>query len=181
VEAALDSECVGPRVGRRARFRPTAEGSVAAFLHRWPLDGAIFRRTVRRRGGSVLVDTSGSMSLDASGIDDILRVSSGAARVAIYSGMQKQGELRIVARDGRRAGAAHLVPYGRGNVVDEPALGWLAQQEEPRIWISDGRVTGIDDCASSALQERCRALCERARIRRARTVQEAVALLARRS
>ena len=42
-------------------------------------------------------------------------------------------------------------PCGGGNIVDGPALDWLATQAEPRIWISDGAVTGIDDVDHAVL------------------------------
>ncbi|NOT29441.1 MAG: hypothetical protein HOP15_03225 [Planctomycetes bacterium] len=84
-----------------------------------------------------------------------------------------------MARDGRRADAKDLVPYGRGNIIDEPALAWLAQQETPRLWISDGGVTGVGDTASAPLQQRCQEIVRRARIQRVKTVEEAAACLAR--
>lgn len=165
---------------RRGRGRAQQEGSLPRHFHRWAIDRALFQRTARRvRGGTVLVDVSGSMSLDAAGIDAILTASSGAAQIAIYSGTEQSGELRIVARNGRRADAKDLVPFGRGNIVDEPALTWLASQEGPRLWISDGGVTGIGDQTSPALQQRCREIVERAQIQRVRTVNEAARLLAR--
>jgi len=168
-----------PRGGRRGRARAASEGVLPRFPYRWPIDQAIFRRASRVRGGTVLIDTSGSMSLDAAGVDHILSASSGAALIAIYSGKEKVGELRIVARDGRRADARDLVPFGRGNVVDEPALAWLAQQDGPRLWISDGGVTGVGDTPSAALQERCKSLVQRGRIRRVKNIEEAAACLAR--
>ena len=30
-------------------------------------------------------------------------------------------------------------------MVDGPALRWLARQDRPRIWVSDGVVTGVGD------------------------------------
>jgi hypothetical protein len=179
VAAALPHATPNPRGWARGKGRATSEGSFPRYLHRWPLDRAIFRRRAPVRGGTVLIDTSGSMSLDAAGVDSILRASSGAALVAIYSGTDKAGELRIVARDGRRADAKDLVPFGRGNIVDEPALEWLAHQGGPRLWISDGGVTGVGDTTSAALQRRCRSIVERAGIRRVKTVAEAAAFLAR--
>lgn len=179
VVAALVLPSPGPRGGRRGRARASSEGVLPRYLHRWPIDQAIFRRVARARGGTVLIDTSGSMALDAAGVDRILSSSSGAAQVAIYSGKDKQGELRIVARDGRRADAKDLVPYGRGNVVDEPALAWLARQDGPRLWISDGGVTGVGDTPSAAVQQRCRELAQRGQIRRVKTIEEAAACLAR--
>jgi ribosomal protein S13 len=179
VTAPLPHPTGNPRGGRRGKGRAKCEGSYPRLLHRWALDKAIFRHTApRRRGGTVLIDTSGSMSLDAAGVDQILMASPGAARIAIYSGTEKIGELRIVAKDGRRADARDLVPFGRGNIVDEPALEWLARQDGPRVWISDGGVTGIGDTSSAALQKRCQEIVARAGIQRVKTVQEAARLLA---
>jgi hypothetical protein len=164
---------------RRGHGRAKQEGSFPRHFHRWAIDRSIFRHTKRRRpGGTVLVDVSGSMSLDAAGIDAILSASAGAATVALYSGTERAGELRIVAKNGRRADARDLVPFGRGNIVDEPALEWLASQDGPLVWISDGGVTGVGDQTSPALQERCKAIVERAGIQRVRTVREAARLLA---
>ena len=179
VTAPLPYPTPDPRGGRRGRGRATSEGSWPRHLHRWSVDGAIFRRRTSQRGGTVLVDTSGSMSLDAAGVDRILSASAGAARIAIYSGQGKVGELRIVARDGRRADGKDLVPFGRGNIVDEPALEWLARQSGPRLWISDGGVTGVDDKPSAALHRRCQEIVQRAGIRRVKTIADAAAILAR--
>jgi hypothetical protein len=179
VVAPLPHAAPSTRGAGRGRGRAASEGSCPRYLYRWPLDRAIFRRTSRVRGGTVLVDTSGSMSLDAAGVDSILMASSGAALVAIYSGTDKLGELRIVARDGHRADAKDLVPFGRGNIIDEPALAWLARQSGPKLWISDGGVTGVGDATSAALQRRCQEIVQRAGIRRVKTVAEAAAFLAR--
>ncbi len=179
VVAALSHPCPNPRGGRRGRGTAASEGVLPRYLHRWPIDRAIFRRVTRVRGGTVLIDTSGSMSLDAAKVDRILTASSGAALIAIYSGRESHGELRIVARDGRRADAKDLVPFGRGNIVDEPALAWLARQDGPRLWISDGGVTGVGDTTSPAIQSRCKELVRRGRIQRVQTIEEAAACLAR--
>jgi len=180
VVAPLVHATPAPRGGQRGRGRAVSEGSLPRYLHRWPLDRAIFRRAACVRGGAVLIDTSGSMSLDAAGIDQILFASSGAALIAIYSGQDKAGELRIVARDGRRADAKDLVPFARGNIVDEPALAWLARQSGPRLWISDGGVTGIGDTVSALVNARCMEIVAQGRIRRVKTVAEAAGFLARR-
>ena len=180
VVAALPHCSPNPRGSARGKGRATSEGSMPRYLFRWPLDRAIFRRRgANVRGGTVLVDTSGSMSLDAANVDSILMASSGAALVAMYSGSEKAGELRIVAQGGRRADPKDLVPFGRGNIIDEPALEWLARQGAPRLWISDGGVTGVGDTTSAALQRRCKEIVERAGIHRVKTVAEAAAFLAR--
>ena len=135
---------------------------------RWVVDGAIFRRRARRRSGTLLIDSSGSMSLDAAALDALLRATPPGTRVAVYSGSEDRGTLRIVAQGARRAAAEHLRTPGRGNIVDLPALEWLARQPAPRVWVTDGGVTGIGDRPSSELVARCRTLCRRAGIRSVR-------------
>ncbi|MEN8160085.1 MAG: hypothetical protein ABFS41_08445 [Myxococcota bacterium] len=169
---------VSLRPGRAGQaWRAATEGSVVRYLSRWPVDGAVFRRRARRGGGTVLVDTSGSMSLDVADLERLLMATPSGVRVAIYSGRGDEGELRIVADGGRRAVRAHLERFGNGNVVDLPALEWLASQSRPRIHCGDFQVTGCGDRGSAALRERCLAVCRRAGIRRVKTIDEAVAQL----
>lgn len=165
------------RSGSRS-WAPAAEGSVVRWIHRHPIDGRIFRRVVRGRAGTVLVDTSGSMSFSTKDLDRIVAATSAATLVAIYSGTGSKGELRIVAKNGRRAAPAHLDSFARGNVVDEPCLVWLSRQRGPRVWISDGGVTGINDSPSTALRRRCTQIARRASIQRTKNVEDALAALA---
>lgn len=176
-QAPLDVACDPARSGAGRRWRSATEGSVIRSIHRHLIDGAIFRRPVRRCGGTVLVDTSGSMHLGAGDVDRIIRGAPSATLVAIYSGRRNHGELRIVVRDGRRARPDSLKAFGRGNVIDVPALEWLARQPRPRVWISDGGVTGIGDAGSSTIRSRCSEICRRAGIRRAATVEDAARML----
>jgi hypothetical protein len=162
---------------RGLRWRPSVEGVRLGRIHRKYIDGAIFHSRVRGGGGSVLVDTSGSMSFDVDDVDAIVHASRGAALVAIYSGTESEGELRIVARGRRRAAKDDLAPYGSGNIVDLPALEWLAEQPKPRIWVSDGRVTGPGDRGSTELFDRCHGLAARAGILRVADAAEAVKAL----
>ncbi len=175
-EVPLDFVCP-PARGRAIEWRPAVEGSVIRHPGRWLIDRAIFRRAVRRRGGSVLVDTSSSMSLGPPGVERILRGAPGATLVAMYSGSGKEGELRVVAREGRRASAEHLKPYGSSNVIDDRALEWLAGQPAPRVWVSDGRVTGAGDKSSERIRRRCERICRRGAIRRVRTAEAAAMVL----
>jgi hypothetical protein len=156
-------------------WRAATEGSVVRYLARWPVDGAIFRRRARRGGGTLLVDNSGSMSFAVADLDRLLLATPHGMRVALYSGSGEAGELRIVADGGRRAATEHLGRFGSGNVVDLPALEWLARQPHPRLWLSDGAVTGIGDRGSQVLRERCLALCRRAQIRRVAKLDEVIA------
>jgi hypothetical protein len=100
---------------------------------------------------------------------DLQRVTAAAplATVAIYAGRGASGTLSIVAARGRMASSSDIgAMLGRGNVVDGPALRWLAQQPEPRIWISDGQVTGTRDRPSTDLVVDAIRICQQAGIRR---------------
>jgi len=160
-------------------WRAATEGGVVRYLHRWVPDRAIFRRRRRRAGSgrSVLIDASGSMSLRPDDLDALLRATPAGGQVAMYSGRRDRGELRIIARGSRRAATEHLVPYGSGNIVDVPALVWLSRQPMPRIWVSDGGVTGIGDRGDALVSRRVEAICRSASIRRVASLQEAVAWL----
>lgn len=131
--------------------RPAETGDLPKRYERYCVDMAVFTQRKRGRRGTVLVDMSGSMRLSAKQVLEILDAAP-AARVAGYSGGGERGVLRIFAARGRRVADAHVSPpCVGGNVVDGPALQWLAKQKGPRIWVSDAGVTGVDDVPSSAL------------------------------
>jgi hypothetical protein len=158
----------------RAGQRCATEGTRVSRPDRYAIDLAIFTRRVRGAGATVLIDTSGSMSLSVEQVEEIVRSAGGAAVVAIYSGHNDVGELRIVARGDRRAANEDFKSFGSGNVVDLPALEWLAKQPEPRLWVSDGCVTGIGDEGSEKVIEACMEVTKRARIERVDDAGDAV-------
>lgn len=167
-EPALPHATVPSSRGLARGRRAAEEGTVLRNIWRFAHDQKVFAvRTRRRRGGgSVLIDTSGSMRLSASDIEKLIAGAPAATLVALYSGREADGELRIVVRDGRRVGVDGLEPYGPANVVDLPALEWLAKQPAPRIWISDGGVTGAHDRPSRDVKLRCMKVCRHASIER---------------
>ena len=65
----------------------------------------------------------------------------------------------------------------RGNIVDGPALRWLARQPGPRFWISDGVVTGEGDMQSVDLVVDVIRICGKAAITRVETVEGVCRLL----
>ena len=150
---------------RRTR-RATDAGAVIRRIDRVLTDGRIFAATKRVPGGTVLIDASGSMHWSREGLLAVVAAAP-AATVAIYSGHEARGVLRVVITQGRIV-RPELIrrPAGHGNIIDGPALQWLAKQAEPRIWISDGQVTGVDDVQTPALCAEALALQLRARITR---------------
>jgi hypothetical protein len=153
-----------PAVARGRTF--CDHGAVLAAPHRLPADGRVFLRRRRQRGGTVLIDASGSMCF---GPTELQRITAAAplATVAIYAGRGASGTLAIVAARGRMASSSDIgALLGRGNVIDGPALRWLAQQPEPRIWVSDGQVTGAHDRPSTDLVVDAIRICQQAGITR---------------
>jgi hypothetical protein len=173
----LDSERSRP-IPAVARGRTFCDhGAVLSAPYRLPVDGRVFLRRRRQRGGTVLIDASGSMCF---GPAELQRITAAAplATVAIYAGRGVSGTLAIVTARGRMASSSDIgALLGRGNVVDGPALRWLAQQPEPRIWISDGQVTGAHDQPSTDLVVDAIRICQQAGIRRASTADSIESVL----
>lgn len=135
-------------------YRKTVSVEDGLFMHRperWATDKKIFGMKFKRKGhASVLIDVSGSMRLNNGEIQRIIEAMPGSI-IALYSGDGNKGHLTVVARKGRRVSniSAHRGPGG--NVVDGPALRWLAKQRRPLYWVCDGIVTGVNDCDSENL------------------------------
>jgi hypothetical protein len=153
------------------------EGTVPRNIHRQLVDGRVFQRVRRKRGGTVLIDCSGSMSLGTDDLKRILEHSPGAS-VAAYSGNVRDGVLRVLAAEGRQVDNQWIAaPAGGANVIDGPALQWLAKQSRPRIWVSDGQVTGVNDRMSGINALECSAVCRQRSIARCNDVAESVKVL----
>lgn len=134
------------KAGFDRKWTAREEGDVPVRFDRWTIDRRVFRARKKTKGAALLVDVSGSMAWTA---DDLARVLNEvpAATIALYSGAGPSGKLVIVARKGRAASmtAAHRYMMG-GNVIDGPALQWLADQPESvKLWMSDGGITGVGD------------------------------------
>ena len=99
-----------------------------------------------------------------------------AATVAIYSGHDTTGVLRILVKHGRIV-KPDLIdsPSGHGNIIDGPALDWLAKQVEPRVWISDGVVTGVNGSQHPELVAYSQSICLGSGIRRLENLEATVA------
>lgn len=183
VTPPLSIPCVPEARTRGRQRRAASEGTDLRYFHRLFSDQQVFARTVRTParpgGGSVLIDVSGSMNLKPGDVDRIIAGAPTATTVATYSGDGDRGELRVVVHDGFRATPHALETTARGNVVDLPALQWLAKQPGPRIWISDGGVTGCGDIPTTAIERRCRAVCKEGSIVRVRDARAAARTLAR--
>lgn len=136
-----------PQRKRLAQLQGARLGSIRRLL----TDGRAFRRDIRKpqKGGTILIDASGSMDLSGDDIRAILDRAP-AATVAMYSGRNAGfGTVSVIAKSGRMATNREInrrrAEVGGGNIIDGPALRWLAKQTEPRTWICDGAVTGKGD------------------------------------
>jgi hypothetical protein len=157
---------------RRAGFRAEDTGSYLRGPHRLLTDGRVFAIKRRHKGGSVLVDFSGSMNLKETEVERIL-ANAPAAVIAVYSADRDRGILRVLARDGRRVTGDFVKrPAGSCNVIDGPALDWLARQPEPRFWMSDGMVTGVGDASGTGNAQYAAEVTRDAKILRVRTAAE---------
>lgn len=125
--------------------KPVDMGAVPRYMHRLLSDQRVFGRRRKHRAyqGTLLIDHSGSMHLRESEIDEILRRWP-AVTIATYAGSGSGwGVLRVIAKNGRRAAQEYLSrPASGANEIDGPALDWLNKQKRPRVWISDGMVSG---------------------------------------
>jgi hypothetical protein len=122
-------------------------------IHRYTVDKKVFSRKFNVYGGTVLIDASGSMHFDG---EDLLEVMQEipAVTIAMYNGLGSKGDLRIIARNGRRVKEDYLYRYsGKGNMIDLPALHWLGKQEPKRLWVSDMKVIPPAGASQEGLEE----------------------------
>ena len=97
-----------------------------------------------------------------------------AVNIAAYSGFGNNGELVILAKNGKYADMEDREnhPMGGDNLVDLPALEWLAGQPSPRLWVSDTMITLQSGNAQEGY-EQCIQLCKDYAINIVATPQEA--------
>jgi hypothetical protein len=157
------------------------EGVIPAAPYRLLVDSRVFSRKRRVKGGTVLIDASGSMGFAPEDLAAVIQAAPGAT-IAAYAGKSSSdwGRLVIVAKAGRMATAEDIynsLEDCSGNVVDGPALRWLAKQPEPRIWVSDGIVTGVCDRAAVNLLMEANAVIAEAGIERIEDWKDVVAAM----
>ena len=139
----------------------------------------IFDRVTKGSGGILLIDRSGSMSLAAEQVREML-LSSPNALVAQYSGGSNvKPNLYVIGKNGRMI--EQLPSPNGGNGVDGPALLWAVSQrknlKEPIIWVSDGGVTGKNDCQGTGLEMECINICKKNGIYVVPTADDAIEML----
>lgn len=143
-------------------------------LHRAATDGRCFYMRRKLRGGTVLVDVSGSMGLTDYHLQQFLKRRP-AATLAAYGGTSwDSGVVAVLAMDGTMVEEGWLrgIGFASGNVVDGPALRWLATQRRPLFWVSDGDVTGVGDEMFQKLTYESRVIAAQSGIKRFKSLND---------
>ena len=139
---------------REIAKRNSDRGVVPKNMHRMTTDKKVFSSKTTVAGGSMMIDCSGSMAFYEEDIREIIDYLP-ASNIAGYVGYNTKidgcdGMIKIIAKDGRIDTHAirDLEEYG-ANSVDLDGLKWLAQQPEPRIWVSDQQVVGVNESGTA--------------------------------
>lgn len=161
------------RINHGRAYRPMDYGYNPKYINRFCIDRKIFKQKQRVKGGTILIDASGSMQFNGQDILDIMMMLP-AVNIAMYNGHYQDGDLRIIAKNGMRVNDTYLDEHsGGGNVVDGPALRWLSTMPERRIWVSDMKVFGIGRNSSGYnLLKECYDLCTSNKIINLKNIDE---------
>lgn len=179
----IDERSKHPSGSLGRSWSPTSRGSTVGQVSREITDPSarIFRRRTRGKGGVVVIDCSGSMSLTDRDIERILSTAGGAV-VLGYTERRGRGSIYLLA-DGRRR-VRHIpteIAHGAGNGVDGEALRIGARYHkkgEPFIWVTDGGVCVSTTTASfEALRKDCETIMRKERGLYAPNTEGAVKLL----
>jgi hypothetical protein len=144
-------------------------------------DGKVFDRKIRRNGGIVIIDQSGSMHLAETDVHEMIKAAPGCTIVG-YShsaGSTNVPNVWILAQDGKIA--EHIPNGNTGNGVDGPILEWAITKRrkgEPLIWVCDGIVTdGEEDICYQHLTDHCAKLVAKHKIHMVNDPEEAIAAI----
>lgn len=123
------------------------QGVMPVAWHRYAVDQKVFADHKRQHiTPTLLIDCSGSMSWSDAQLTAVVKEFP-FAKVATYGGVtESRGVLHVICENHRMAQSQYFKSDMSGaNLVDGPALEWLGTQPAPRVWISDGHVTGRGD------------------------------------
>jgi hypothetical protein len=168
-----------------------------------PATPKVFLKTIRRNGGSVLIDASGSTRITPEMLLKLC-LAAPAATIAFYNAPNDsywKGNLWIFSHKGKRAtdfssikfvgGLKHeeLVKlymqeleacnlFGTGNVVDFQAMQWLLSMPAPRYILTDGGWTGCKETVKASTELLQNSLA-RKKMKQIRSFKEMEAVLAK--
>jgi hypothetical protein len=171
----LSLRCTGRR-GKVAKKLIASYCGAFRFPHRALIpaaDGRAFGLKRRVHGGTILIDCSGSMNLTTDRLTSLVLRAPGAT-VALYAGLPgaESGLLMVIATNGHFAEIEEATSrFGGGNIIDGPALRWLSRQAAPRLWVSDGCVTGRGDKPGINLNSETDSIIRTAGIRRLESLE----------
>jgi len=161
------------------KWKATDEGVFPRYPHRYAVDQRVFSRRIKMPGGTVIIDSSGSMGLSPAAIKAMVEAAPGCV-VANYSGNGDHGIIRILAKGGKRVlDQLCCSPAGGQNNIDYHALRWAYRLSHPRIWVSDLGVTGIGDQSGPGNLAMCAAVVRKGRFFHGRNVDEAIKIFKR--
>jgi hypothetical protein len=166
-ETDLSVAVVGASVARKRH--PAQHGTRVGYASRILTDPQrrVFTGVKRGGAGVVLVDMSGSMSIEVEQIDELLKVARGLTVLGYShrpSDIDRTPNAWVLAQNGKRVSTAGLQGYNVGNGVDGPALKWAQKFREsgqPLVWVFDGQPTdsndhpfGTEECAKFIKQNK---------------------------
>jgi len=163
----------------KERSKKAKRSFVGAFRypHRIVSDSAVFASKQHGKGGTLVIDGSGSMHISFKDVCDVLEQRP-FATIAIYASDMTltKGFLVILVDRGKRVTEKvlelELSKLGSGNVVDGPALDWLCKRSGEKFWICDGGVTGTGDCMTGYLKAYAALMTRRYHIKRWRAIKD---------
>ena len=147
---------------------PSNMGRSPRRLHRYLTDPEmrIFDRTIKGRGGVIVLDASGSMDFTKKEIRTILEAAPGVTVLAYTDRGDNGTNAWVLADKGRMVD--ELPDLCHGNGVDLPAIEWGVKNKQrpnsPVIWVSDGGVCGPSQGFSNALAIQCIKYCVKNRV-----------------
>jgi hypothetical protein len=157
------------------KYRPQDYGTNPKYMNRWCVDKKVFKQNQRVYGGTILIDASGSMDFSGEDILEIMQQLP-AVTIAMYNhkGFRgASGTLRIIGKNGKRVTQEYLEEHsGGGNLVDGPALRWLANMPPKRIWVSDMYVFGLGNNNEINLLQECQQIMRQNGITRLADIDE---------
>ena len=124
--------------------------------------------------GTILVDCSGSMSIDDKVLQSLVKEGCGCT-VAGYCGRGRIGTLHILSENGHTI--KDIPKFEDGNIIDLPALLWLGTKKGEKIWVSDGVATGIGDVEHYNIKRECFRLTAQKNIKNVPTLESAIELI----
>ena len=144
-----------PKAIRELSKMNSDRGIVPKNMYRMTTDRKVFTNRKVIAGASMMIDCSGSMGWTSDDIREVIELLP-ASNIAGYVGYGFKeegydGMIKVIAQDGRidTKAISDLQEYGL-NSVDYDGLKWLAEQPEPRIWVSDQQVVGVDEDGGGA-------------------------------